>query len=187
MNLKEHCERVSGLLASASEDNRQLFVALAADRLRGCVWISSFGAPLWNVFENALGSLWGALQSGHALDSGDVERILKQMDAHFPPGGEPLAAQLQSAFICLTAGLTSEIGVVINALVDALDNYRFYVDRSLTGRLDSPENYPGLTREYEYQIGLAARLSGGKALTADELKQLRVSNSEYAITPAVGW
>src|SRR5262249_45203030 len=133
------------------------------------------------------------LLSAHGRpDPNVVASTLQELEANVPNGGEPLAVQAQSANLCLMTAFqiladTGQATVVdaANAIIDAADNYEFFVRRRLKNDTQSPTDYPLLTREIDRQLADAVFVRGYERLPPLALVEHRIENLQYVIPPAV--
>jgi hypothetical protein len=90
---------------------------------------------------------------------------------------------LESAKL-LTNPDTESIEAVVNAVVDALDNYAFFVQRLVTGELSSPDDYLLLKRELGKQWADLQFVASDPS--AEAVRLWRIENLQFAVPVAVG-
>ena len=119
------------------------------------------------------------------------DELISSLEEIVPEGGEPLQVQGQCAVVCLLESVkllthpdTERIEAVVNAVVDALDNYTFFARRLITGDLSSPDEYPLLNRELEKQEADLQFVAGDPS--AEAVRQWRIENLQFAVPAAVG-
>jgi len=190
--MKKHRQYISEALASCNGAARILFGLLATERLRACCCVAEADSYAWSCFASILDDAFAVILDPQLSDSRLVDWIA-QLEKNVPHGGEPLQVQGQSAILCLIGSLRlfdsndSEASEsVINAIVDALDNYTFYIQRFVARDTSSPENYALLQRELSRQLEDVNFVRTYNVLTLAKLIQRRMENFQFAVPVAVG-
>jgi hypothetical protein len=184
--MKEHRQAVISQLGGLTGPARALFGLFAAERLRGCCWVAHHGTKVWETFTESLEKAFCLLEHIESFDE-----LISSLEEIVPEGGGPLQVQGQCAVVCLLESVkllthpdTERIEAVVNAVVDALDNYTFFARRLITGDLSSPDEYPLLNRELEKQEADLQFVAGDPS--AEAVRQWRIENLQFAVPAAVG-
>jgi len=121
-----------------------------------------------------------------------VPSAIQDLEAILPTGGEPLFVQGQSAIICLLSALEIcsnghrlSVSDSVNAIIDAIDNYDFFIRRRLKNDNSSPANYTLLQREVGRQLSDVAFVKMQDRLNRVELIEYRYENLQFAVPIAV--
>jgi hypothetical protein len=134
--------------------------------------------------------------TSNAFDDMDLQVAAQQLEKLVPTSDEygfPLAVQAQGAALCalsavrILTGQSAAEAVVdaANSVVDALDNYTFFVSETIGRRTASPDDYELLGRERVRQIHDCEFLCHEVALTESSLLEWRLENRQYAVPAAV--
>ena len=171
-----------------------LFGLLCAERAVACCW--AFGKKEgWDVgaFYRGCDFVFEHVSTESSMDPEQLNELVGELEDAIPHSDEfgyPLATQAQSGMLallyCLEFWKSGDLDNVVNAagsVVDALDNYEYFVQKRLAGRAESPTEYELLDREIRWQIDCISTLAG-ETLPGYTLS-LRVRNRAYAIPPAV--
>ena len=132
----------------------------------------------------------------NVLDGIPMDLAAQQLEdviPHSDEGGSPLSVQAQAAILCTLCAvriLAGERGdeVIVeaaNSVVDALDNYTFFIAETISGRTDSPDDYELLGRECARQLQDCEFLCHGGVHDLSALLKWRIENRQYAVPPAV--
>jgi hypothetical protein len=193
--MKEHRAILSAQMSGSSRMSRALFCLACAERAHGCCWAfqKAHGVSV-EPFFRWLETLWGAIAEdswqGIDLDdaSKEIEKAVPRSDEH----GSPLATQAQAGLLCLLAAVSAlqdknqgEVIEAANSVVDALDNFVFFVRERLSGQLESPQEYDLLKRELSRQLYDAQFLQAIDSCPKPKLVEWRIENRQYAVPIAV--
>lgn len=186
---------IGNRLSTLSADGQVFFSFLCAERLVACCWAFSQKESYdISIYSEACETVFAFLSTGVAVDLQKQDELITRLEEAIPHSddfGYPLAVQAQSGMLALLYclkrwrnGASVDVGQASGSVVDALDNYEFFVHEILEGAAESPTEYPLLDRELQWQnetISLLSRetLSGSAALA------VRVLNRSYIVPPAV--
>jgi len=193
--MKAHRDALTERMALCGRRGRALFCLASAERLIGCCWAfqAQSGADLKPFFfwtQRLFDALVVDMPANVALDAALEE--LEQSASH-TTDGSPLSVQAQAGILCAMGAIFvleghREDGVVtaMNATIDALDNFTFFVNQQVTGELVSPETYALLDRETALQMTHAAFLQDAENFEASTLTNWRLENRQYSVPIAIG-
>jgi hypothetical protein len=195
--VKAHRAELTKRMKDCSKKAQALFCLACAERLIGCAWCfeQQTGASLGGFFR-WLDTLFVAVASDE-LGEISLQRAASELEEVIPSGdhdGSPLHVQAQSAVLCALNALSILVGPTdrapvieaANSVVDALDNYTYFVGEELANRTDSPENYELLQREIAKQLRDCELLRREVELTKGRILEWRIENRQYAVPAAVG-
>lgn len=192
MKLQLHQEEIANGLSRSSPTVRAFFAFLCAERLRGCCWAyqASTGVCFAPFFQG-IDAFFEMLLSARLADL-NWRTARSPLEEILPKGGEPLPVQAQSGVICfLTAldllgnGGRTSITDAVRAVIDALDNYDFFIRRRIRNDTQSPGDFPLLLREMDRQLADMELLKNYESLERPALIERRIENLQFAIPPAV--
>ena len=188
--MKYHQQQIIKALKECSGLNRGLFGLFATERLHACCWAAHANSHIWPIFSRTLD--YGFRVDFASTSHDHLIEMIKQLESIVPEGGEPLQVQGQSAIICLLEGLRLIIEFdeqivegIINAVIDVLDNYVFYVQRMVAGEMISPENYLLLERELRKQLEDVEFIK--TTPSTENIRKWRIENLQFAAPVAVGF
>jgi hypothetical protein len=191
--MKTHQQQISVILSTLAPRSQLVFGLLTADRLRCCCFVACDGSSEWKTFASILDQCF-LMACRDRLDLSAIEDAITTLHEACPESGTHSQAQGQNSFLCLIQALRlvsgeglDSIEGIINSIVDALDNYAFFVRRAITGEKTSPESYPLMEREMECQLDDLSFVSKNSDFTQMELNERRILNLQFVIPPAVGW
>ncbi len=190
--MNEHRARVAMLLRDLDSRAKLLFGLLMADRLRGCCFVACHKSGVFHSYASTIERLFEMTYEQGNIDIDIICKDIEALQELVPEGGEPLEVQGQSSVICLLESLrlaSSEdldaANDLVNSMIDALDNFAFFVRRSITGQSVSPNDYMLLQRELQREIDDLEFVSNSTILQVDIIER-RVENQQFAIPIAVG-
>lgn len=191
--MKRHRQRLLDDLQGYTPSACALFALLCAERLRGCCWAfqeaeKSDMSPYFDWTEELFQLLIRRVEPNGSR----LKDMVRHLEGIVPSGGEPLAVQAQSGMLSLLAAgeiLISQnsSGVIdaANSIVDALDNYDFFVRRRLKNDMSSPTDYPLLQREMNRQLADVAFVQLWDQGKSSDPIDYRVENLQFAVPIAV--
>lgn len=192
-NMNNHRILVTKLLSSCDSRSRLLFGALTSERLRSCCFIACGAGELWDLYTSTIDDCFHSITSNTDLDKKVIEAAKVALKNFVPTGGEHLQAQGQASVVCLIESLRfvldeGEEGAEanVNSVVDALDNYTFYMYRAITGKAVSPDDYLLLHRELQRQLDDISFSVNNKKLSEMDVTNRRIENCQFMIPVAVG-
>jgi len=191
--MKAHRQHILDKLSDCDGRARAMFALLCAERLRSCCWAlqAGHGAHLGACFTH-MDALFELLQSHQAPDPAMLRATFEEIEPIVPGGGEPLCVQAQSGVICLLGAIEAFAGRtrvtitdVVNAIVDALNNYEFFIRRRIMNDTSSPTEYPLLQREIERQLADVAFVRGLEQSDKSRVVEYRLENLQFTVPLAV--
>ena len=191
--MKQHRQIIRDSLSNCTPCGRALFALLCAERLRSCcrVYQNTTSLPVAAYFDD-LDAGFASLLKKKNLSPEASNLAVERLDACVPEGGDPLSVQAQSGVVCLMEALRLLAGgevegciEVVNAIVDALDNYHFFIRRRLCGDTTSPDDYILLRRESDRQLADVRTAKTFDQLSESDLVALRIENLQFAVPVAV--
>lgn len=155
--------------------------------------MNQLGSGTWPLFASVLDSAFTAIVQRELSPKMCAEWKV-QLEDEIPQGDQALDTQGQSAFICLIGSLDlliekdiEDIDLVVNALVDALDNYVYFINKQLVAiDSDGADDYVLMQREYLRQLDDAVFVGAFDMLAREEIICRRVENFQFAVPVAVG-
>ncbi len=191
--MKLHSQTISQELLHSTPRAKALFAFLCAERLRGCCWAyQAIKGISLKAFFHEIEDLFELLLRQNVPNVAALEARIKQLEAIMPTGEDSLSVQAQSGVICLVTGLDvladgKRTGMedAINAMVDALDNYEFFMRTKLKSDARNSTDYPLLAREIVRQLADAKFVKTYKPPANAALMDYRIENLQYAVPPAV--
>jgi hypothetical protein len=193
--MKEHRAILSAQMSGSSQTSRALFCLACAERTHSCCWAfqKAHGVNV-EPFFRWLETLWGAIVED-SWEGVDLDDASKEIEAAVPRSdeyGSPLATQAQAGMLCVLAAVNAlqgknqgEVVEAANGVVDALDNFAFFVREQLSGQLESPQEYDLLRRELSRQLHDAHFLQTVSSCPKPKLVEWRIENRHYVVPIAV--
>ena len=187
-----HRQQLSDELQNCSQRAKSLFALLCAERLRGCCWAYQESCSLnLEVFFQWNEALFEILLKDKQLDIATLRQGQQDVEAIMPSGGEPLEVQAQSGVLCLLIAMELLVDENLSAvdaanyIIDAVDNYDFFIRRRLTGETSSPSTHLLLEREISRQNADVSFVKMYDHIERSERISYRIENLHFAVPIAV--
>lgn len=194
--MNEHRAQLVEILDAGNVFENAFFVLLCAERLRACYWAHKQLKKNFYVdpFQWA-DIVFNALAEKKMISNDRAMEALEMLSVLVPVDGEPLSVQAQSGLQCLMLAIEMLAELDVNAsaitdasnwVIDALDNYAFFVRSELDNDFESPTSEdPLLVREIGHQIFSASLIGGSMIWDFPNLVKYRIWNLQFAVPIAV--
>jgi hypothetical protein len=183
-------------LMQSSIAERALFSFLCAERLHGCCWayaqIASYDSSAYIAGCNLLYDQLTQESVGDDIALKEMKKKVEASAISSDEDGSPLAVQAQSGVLTLLYAFDSleddSLESILRAasyVVEALDNYQYYVHKTLAGISHDPKEYLLLDREITWQRESLSMIMRDSQVTKTQALSLRLLNRSYLVPIAL--